>query len=76
MPCIVTRDGGLPEAAGSLSLSCAPGDPAQLARLMEFAAKMDADTYSWLAEATRRELLADMRPMELYLDLYREMARH
>ena len=74
IPCIVTRDGGLPEAAGSLSLSCEPGDAAQLALLMEFAAEMDAHTYNWLAEATRREFLAGMRPLEVYLDLYREMA--
>ncbi len=75
VPCIVTRDGGLLEAAGTLSLSCEPGDSAQLARLLELAAAMDESTYQWLAAATRQELLAEMRPMDEYLDLYRELAR-
>ena len=74
VPCIITRDGGLTEAAGPLSLSCEPGDAGQLARLLEFAAAMDESTYAWLSAATRADLLAKLRPNELYLDLYRELA--
>ena len=74
VPCIITRDGGLTEAAGTLALSCDPGDPAQLARLLEFAAAMDDRTYAWLSNATRQDLLERLRPNELYLGLYRELA--
>ena len=35
VPCIITRDGGLPEAAGSHALVCEPGDAKSLSRLLE-----------------------------------------
>jgi glycosyltransferase involved in cell wall biosynthesis len=73
VPCIVTRDGGLLEAAGVFSLSCEPRDVGQLSRLLEFAAGMDDTSYEHFSRATKSELDDYLSPMSLYLDLYREM---
>ena len=73
VPCIVTRDGGLLEAAGPHSLHCEPRSPEQLSRLLERAATMDEDAYRRLSEDTRRHLEAHLRPLSLYFDLYREL---
>jgi len=45
VPCIITRDGGLPEAGGRQALICEPDDPAALARLLEQAAAMEETEY-------------------------------
>ena len=73
VPCIVTRDGGLLEAAGAFSLSCEPGDVEQLSRLLQFAAALDERSYERLAQETHRELKSYLQPMASYLRLYREM---
>ena len=52
VPCIVTRDGGLPEAAGNQALVCDPGSVARLASLLEIAATMPEDEYQARANAT------------------------
>ena len=38
VPCIITRDGGLPEAGGQQALICEPNEPRALAQLLEQAA--------------------------------------
>jgi glycosyltransferase involved in cell wall biosynthesis len=73
VPCIITRDGGLPEAAGAQALVCEPRDPGGLARLLERGAAMTADEYAGRAEATRRELSTEMVPLEFYADAYRRI---
>jgi glycosyltransferase involved in cell wall biosynthesis len=73
VPSIITRDGGLPEAGGSHSLMCDPGDPAGLARLLERAAKMDLAEYRRRAEGTKRELAAQMLPLSFYPESYRRL---
>jgi glycosyltransferase involved in cell wall biosynthesis len=73
VPCIVTRDGGLLEAAGLFSLSCEPRNSLQLTRLLEYAAGMDDTCYARLSEATRRELEEYLQPMSTYVELYREL---
>jgi glycosyltransferase involved in cell wall biosynthesis len=73
VPCIVTRDGGLLEAAGLFSLSCEPRNVDQLKRLLEYAASMDEQTYRRISSETRKELAEYLQPMEVYVDLYREL---
>jgi glycosyltransferase involved in cell wall biosynthesis len=72
VPCIITRDGGLPEAGGKHALMCEPADPAGLRALLEKAAGMSEVEYARIAEATHEELTASLRPLSIYSDLYRE----
>ena len=51
VPCIITRDGGLPEAGGRQALICEPGDVAGLAKLLEQAAQMSEAEYAERARA-------------------------
>jgi glycosyltransferase involved in cell wall biosynthesis len=73
VPCIITRDGGLPEAGGRRALICEPRNPGALALLLEQAARMSADEYATRAEATRRELADEMVPLGFYPESYRRI---
>lgn len=75
VPCIITRDGGLPEAGGKFALSCTPGSVSELKELLEQAARMEPAEYARRAEDTRAELLADLKPLSIYLDRYREVLK-
>jgi glycosyltransferase involved in cell wall biosynthesis len=75
VPCIISRDGGLPEAAGRQALVCEPGDVAGLARLLERAARMDEVEYSERAHRTREELKNELVPMDFYPRSYRQICR-
>jgi glycosyltransferase involved in cell wall biosynthesis len=70
VPCIVTRDGGLLEAAGQYSITCEPNNIQQLKKALEYAASMDESSYLNLSINTRKELLREMRPMADYLKEY------
>lgn len=70
VPCIITRDGGLPEAGGRHALICAPRNVAQLRARLEQAAHMDEVAYRRRAQATREELLDYLQPLSLYLAHY------
>jgi glycosyltransferase involved in cell wall biosynthesis len=74
VPCIITRDGGLPEAGGTQALICEPNDPAALAELLRQAAAMDAGEYAERARRTRKELAAELEPIEFYAQSYRRLA--
>ncbi len=76
VPCIITRDGGLPEAGGRQSLICEPADPAALARLLEQAAVMSEADYAERATRTRAELATELEPIEFYAQAYRRLAGH
>lgn len=73
VPCIITRDGGLPEAAGSYSLSCEPGNVRGLRLLLEKAAQMGEKEYIDLAEASYQELKNYLKPLSLYLGEYKKL---
>jgi glycosyltransferase involved in cell wall biosynthesis len=73
VPCIITRDGGLPEAAGDQALVCEPNHPAALASLLEQAARMSATEYAERATRTREELKNELEPMDFYADSYRRI---
>lgn len=75
VPCIITRDGGVPEAAGAEALSCAPGDVAGLAECLRAAAAMPEADYTARAKLTRATLLPRLRGSEFYAGVYREMAQ-
>ena len=75
VPCIITRDGGLPEAAGKQALVCEPGDTAGLAGLLEQAAQMSEAEYAERAAQTREELATELEPMEFYARAYRQIFR-
>lgn len=73
VPCIITRDGGLPEAAGRQALICEPANPAGLARLLEQAAEMSEAEYAERAQRTREELSTDLEPITFYASAYRQI---
>jgi glycosyltransferase involved in cell wall biosynthesis len=75
VPCIVTRDGGLPEAAGEEALICEPGDPAALANRLQQAAKMSETEYADRARRTREQLQRELVPMDFYAHAYRRILR-
>lgn len=73
VPCIISRDGGLPEAGGKYALSCEPKNVQQLKELLEKAAQMTENQYQKLSEATHLELLEYLKPMSLYLENYQQV---
>ena len=73
VPCVITRDGGLPEAGGRHALCCEPGDIEGLKTLLEVAARMGEAEYAALCEATRSELLESLQPLSVYADEYRKV---
>ena len=73
VPCIITRDGGLPEAGGRQALVCQPNDPEALAKLLEQAAAMDETEYAERATRTRAELATELEPIEFYAQAYRRI---
>lgn len=76
VPCIITRDGGLPEAGGKHALACAPGNVRELTSLLEKAAAMEEVEYETLCDATHRELLTYLQPMSVYLEHYQQLLGH
>lgn len=75
VPCIITRDGGLPEAGGRQALICEPGDSRALANLLERAAQMSETEYVDRANRTRDELQHELVPMDFYARCYRHILR-
>jgi glycosyltransferase involved in cell wall biosynthesis len=73
VPCIITRDGGLPEAGGRYALICEPGNVEELKALLEKAAQMESGEYERLCEATHKELLEYLSPLSVYLDHCRQL---
>jgi glycosyltransferase involved in cell wall biosynthesis len=73
VPAIVTRDGGLPEAAGPSALLCAPGDVASLAGALERAAGMAEAEYRERAAAAKSSLAAYLRPLSDYVAIYERL---
>jgi glycosyltransferase involved in cell wall biosynthesis len=71
VPCIITRDGGLPEAGGRQALICEPGDADALARTLERAAQMPDAEYAERATKTHTELATELEPIDFYAAAYR-----
>ena len=73
LPCLITRDGGVPEAAGKHALSCEPGDVDGLAALLRQAAAMSESEYSQMASAAHESLESELVRTEFYASVYRDM---
>jgi glycosyltransferase involved in cell wall biosynthesis len=73
VPCIITRDGGLPEAGGRYALICEPGDVIGLKKLLEKAARMEETEYQTICEQTKIELDEYLKPMSLYETAYQKV---
>ena len=73
VPCIITRDGGLPEAGGRQALICEPANPKALVALLEQAAAMSEAEYGARAARTRDELGTELEPIEFYARAYRRI---
>lgn len=74
VPCIATRDGGVPEAAGAEALLCKPGSVSELAACLRAASAMSAEEYAGRAERTRRTLQTELVGADFYANAYRELA--
>jgi len=70
VPAIVTRDGGLPEAAGDAALIVEPGDLDQLTHALRQAATMSDAEYEYRAEHGKASLKEFLRPMHFYRHSY------
>ena len=73
VPAIVTRDGGLPEAAGPAALLCRPGDVFDLTAQLERAACMPEAEYRERAALAKESLRSYLRPMADYLAIYERL---
>jgi glycosyltransferase involved in cell wall biosynthesis len=73
VPCIITRDGGLPEAGGQQALVCEPGDTRGLANLLEHASRMSEIEYAERAKRTREDLAHELEPIDFYAHAYRRI---
>ena len=73
VPCIITRDGGLPEAGGKYALICEPNNVTQLKDLLEKAANSSEEDYKKISEATRIELLEELSKLPSYANEYKRL---
>ncbi len=74
VPSIITRDGGLPEAAGLMALVADPGDVASLRARLEDAAAMPEEEYRRRALGSQEGLTKFLRPLSDYQKLYQQLA--
>jgi glycosyltransferase involved in cell wall biosynthesis len=74
VPCIITRDGGVPEAAGDEALACEPGDVGGLSNRLREAAAMSELEYEKRARSTRESLSRQLAGPDFYRQTYRSMA--
>jgi glycosyltransferase involved in cell wall biosynthesis len=73
VPCVVTRDGGVPEVAGPSALLCEPGDVASLAEALQKAVSLDDQTYETVAQQTFEAMAAEQVSWSSYDTLYRRL---
>lgn len=70
IPSIITRDGGLPEAAGPGALICEPGNTDALAKLLEQASSMPEPEYQQRALMGKTSLGSFLKNPKEYETLY------
>jgi glycosyltransferase involved in cell wall biosynthesis len=73
VPCVVTKDGGLPEVAGEEAIVCRPGDVADLSAALVRAAEMKAEEYEKRCRAAFDGVKAVLTPWSFYAREYREV---
>jgi glycosyltransferase involved in cell wall biosynthesis len=74
VPSIITRDGGVPEAAGPYALVAEPGDVGTLRARLEEASRMPEEEYRHRALDSQTQLRQFLRPLSDYHALYRTVA--
>ena len=75
IPCLITRDGGVPEAAGRYCLSCEPADEDGLKNLLLQAKEMSETDYRALATAAYKSLKSELIKPSFYTHEYKKMIR-
>jgi len=75
LPCLITRDGGVPEAAGRHCLICEPDDVDGLKNLLLQAAAMNESDYRNLASAAHESLDSELIKPSFYAHEYKKMIR-
>lgn len=75
VPCLITRDGGVPEAAGKHSLSCDPGNVDALTDLLLKAVAMPDEEYRSLAAGAHESLEAELIRPGFYAEAYKDMLK-
>ncbi len=73
VPCLITRDGGLPEAGGRDALVCEPGDVGALRDALCVAASMSDAEYRIRSIRTRKDLETEVISLASYSDAYVEL---
>ena len=73
VPSIITRDGGLPEAAGPSALICEPGDCKGLTLCLQQAGAMCEKEYRKRAQEAKDELSSFLRPLSEYGNIYQSL---
>ncbi|HVU32061.1 MAG TPA: glycosyltransferase family 4 protein [Opitutaceae bacterium] len=73
VPCVITRDGGVPEAAGDMAIVCAPGSVAELVAALREAAAMPDAEYRRRALRTHETLLPRLARPSYYAATYRDL---
>jgi glycosyltransferase involved in cell wall biosynthesis len=74
VPCIVSADGGLPEAGGRHALVCEPGDIADLQRCLRLAGAMEEADYVERSRRTKSDLDQELVPLSFYAESYLRVA--
>jgi glycosyltransferase involved in cell wall biosynthesis len=75
VPCVVTRDGGLPEAAGESAIFCEPGNVDSLLDGLRFATRMSEEEYEQRARNSKKSLDQFLMPLSEYPKLYQEIRK-
>jgi glycosyltransferase involved in cell wall biosynthesis len=75
VPCVVTDDGGLPEAAGRDAIVCAPGSSADLAAALRSAVDMPEAEYVRRAQGTRAGLASEIPTWAFYAQAYLDLTK-
>jgi glycosyltransferase involved in cell wall biosynthesis len=74
-PSIITRDGGLPEAAGKSAIICIPGSVISLKESIELAAGMNENDYRDRAELAHSTLKGYLKDYSFFDPKYRTFSR-
>lgn len=75
VPCIATRDGGLPEAAGEAAILCEPNDRQSLLVAMKEAVAMNESDYQIRALDCKESLKKFLVPLKFYPQFYEEIMK-
>lgn len=75
VPCVVTRDGGLPEAAGKFVIQANPGDIDDLRRALCEAAAMSLESYTTLATSSCQSLESELAKPADYIRHYCDLMK-